>query len=229
MKRGRSVAGPSRGILSIATGGKVEKSAKSKAGIHIPGGQLPSRLFQGSKVLNRGKVREKAALSNADFDVERLLKSEESEEEEKDVQQKHQQEGSQVKTQAQVKLGSGSKSGGGGGRNLMGALLSSGKAMVLTAGGNFVPVVEEQSRPKIKMALEELETKLKEKVKWNCSCSKFLQSEAAAIAHMKQAEICFGGRSGQRMLFKATACKVTKERVFSDEAIKEILRANVEG
>ena len=172
-KRGKATAGSSslRGLLSSASGGKVDKSVKSKPGIHLPGDKISPRLFEGSKVLNRGKVREEVT-----------------------------------------------------GANLMGQILTSkGESMVLTGDGKF-QVVQEQRSPQTKMDLEELTRRLREKVKYNClTCIKFMQSETAAKEHQaKQVEMCFVGQAGrrQRMQLKPTACKVVKERVFSDEEIR---------
>ena len=178
-KRGKG-SSSLRGLLSSASGGKVDKSVKSKPGIHLPGGQLSPRLFEGSKVLNRGKVREEVTLRNA----EKLLES-------------------------------------GCGTNLMGQILTNrGERMILTRDGKF----QQQRSPQTKMDLEELTRRLREKVKYNClTCIKFMQSEEAAKEHQaKQVEMCFVGQAGrrQRMQLKPTACKVIKERVFSDEEIR---------
>ena len=62
-KRGKGLSSL-RGLLSSASGGKVDKSVKSKPGIHLPGDQISPRLFEGSKVLNRGKVREEVTGAN---------------------------------------------------------------------------------------------------------------------------------------------------------------------
>lgn len=175
-----------RELLRSASGGKVQKS---KAGIHIPGGHLSPRLFEGSKVLNsRGKAGKEVAFRNGDFGTEKSL-------------------------------------GSGCGKNLMGKVLTrKGESMILTRDGKLIPV-QEQTIPQTKMDSEKLRKKMAEKFKYNClTCIKFMQSESAAKEHQaKQVKMCFVGQAGkrQRMQLKPTTCKVVRERVFSDEEIRQ--------
>ena len=196
-KRGKA------GLLGGAAVGRVEKPAKSLPGSHLPGGLAPRlkknpMIFEGSQILNRGKTHKKVAYAKEEVQQEVL-----QEVQQEVLQHQLSSSSSQVKTEA-----------GGGGANLMGPLLSKGKGetLMLTRGGNLIPLA-----PKKKIDLEELERKMKAKVKVTCvRCIKFLPSELAVQEHLKQAQISIVGR---RMHFKPATCKLVTERVYTDEQI----------
>ena len=194
--------GNGRARKTSAAVGRVKKSAKSLPSSLLLGGLAPrlkknQRLFEGIGVLNRGKAVEKVAFSKAclaDFENEKLMCEENGKEE--------------VLEEAAVKHVE-----AGGSANLMRPIMAPGESVVLKRSGQFTPLPE-QRNPKIKMDLEELATKMREKMKWNCeTCSVFLQTEAAVRNHKEQAKISFVG--SRKMKFKTVSCVIVMERVFS--------------
>ena len=189
----KRITARSRGLLSRAAVGRVEKSEVAS---HL----LPTRLktnpslFEGQGVFNRGKAREKIVhLSN--FDPE-----------------KHQR--CELNVEEVLELHRGVPTGGV--TNLMGPLLSPSKKVAFDFESG--KLVQEQRSPKTKMDSEELANKMRLKMRWTCiSCSKSIFSKATVADHLKQAEITFG--SNRRMQFKPASCKVVAERVFSEEDI----------